>query len=193
MTFATKITVGRICLVPVFAIFAILYGAGARAGEPVEAYRWVAFGVFVVAAVSDGIDGWIARHFDQKSELGAMLDPIADKVLVLTAMVILTLFQWGPDNWRIPYAFAALVILRDVLILVGIRVMWSAKRKVEIRPHWTGKICTFGLFFVIGWVMLRFTTLSPIYPSALVAVFVLWSMLEYLRQGLRIMGAQPAS
>ncbi|MFU8892440.1 MAG: CDP-alcohol phosphatidyltransferase family protein [Luteolibacter sp.] len=187
MTFATKITIGRICLVPVFAIFAILYGIGAGAGEPVEAYRWAAFGIFVVAATSDGIDGWIARHFDQKSELGAMLDPIADKALVLTAVVILTCFQWGPDGWRIPKAFAALVILRDVLILVGIRVMWSAKRKVEIRPHWTGKICTFGLFLVIAWVMLRFTTLSPIYPSAFAAVFVIWSMVEYIRHGLRIM------
>lgn len=189
MTFATKITVGRLCLVPVFAFLAILYGIGAGSGEPVEAYRWVAFWVFVFAAASDGIDGWIARRFNQVSKLGAFLDPIADKALVLTAVLILTFFQWGPDGWHIPYWFAALVILRDCVILTGIRVMWSAKRDVEFRPHWSGKICTFSLFLVLGWVMLRFTAIPPIYPCAFAAVFIVWSMFEYIRQGLRILRA----
>lgn len=189
MTFATKITVTRLCLVPVFAFLAIMYGIGAGTGTPEEAYRWAAFGVFVFAAASDGIDGWVARRFNQKSDLGAFLDPIADKALVLTAILILTFFQWGPDGWRIPYEFAALVILRDCVILAGIRVMWSANRKVEFRPHWTGKICTFSLFLVLGWVMLRVTTIPPVYPCMVAAVFITWSMLAYIRQGLRILRA----
>jgi len=189
MTFATKITVGRLCLVPVFAFLAILYGIGSGAGEPQEGYRWAAFWVFVFAAATDGIDGWIARRFDQVSALGAFLDPIADKVLVATAVLILTFFQWGPEGWRIPYWFAALVILRDCVILVGIRVMWSARRKVEFRPHWTGKICTFSLFIVLGWVMLRVTTLTPVYPCAFAAVFIVWSMLTYIGQGINILRA----
>jgi CDP-diacylglycerol--glycerol-3-phosphate 3-phosphatidyltransferase len=187
MTLATKITVSRICLVPVFAFLAILYGTGADGGSPDETYRWAAFWVFVIAASTDGIDGWIARRFNQKSDLGAFLDPIADKALVLTAILILTLFQWGPDGWRIPYWFAALVLLRDCVILAGIRVMWSAKRKVEFRPHWTGKICTFSLFLVLGWVMLRAIPVSPIYPCVFAAVFIAWSLVEYIRQGLRIL------
>jgi len=187
MTFATKITVGRICLVPVFGFLAVVYGIGAGSGAPQEAYRWAAFLVFVTAAASDGIDGWVARRFNQKSELGAFLDPIADKALVITAILILTFFQWGPDGWQIPYWFAALVVLRDCVILIGIRVMWSAKRKVEFRPHWTGKICTFSLFLVLAWVMLRVIPISPIYPCAFAAVFLIWSMLEYIRQGLRIL------
>lgn len=187
MTFATKITVARICLVPVFAFLAIMYGIGVGSGEPREAYRWGAFWVFVIAAASDGIDGWIARRFNQRSALGAFLDPIADKVLVLAAVLILTFYQWGPDGWRIPYWFTALVILRDCVILIGIRLMWSANRKVEFRPHWTGKICTFSLFLVLGWVMLRLIPISPIYPSAVAAVFLAWSLLAYVRQGLRIL------
>lgn len=187
MTFATKITVARLCMVPVFAVLAVLYGIGAGSGEPVEAYRWAAICVFAIAAVSDGIDGWVARRFNQESELGAFLDPIADKALVMAAVLILTFFQWGPDGWRIPYGFAALVILRDIVILAGIRVIWSAGRKVEFRPHWAGKACTFSLFLVIVWVMLRPTTISPVYPSIVAAIFVIWSMLEYVRQGMRIL------
>jgi phosphatidylglycerophosphate synthase len=58
---------------------------------------------------------------------------------------------------------------------------------VEFSPHWTGKICTFFLFVVLGWVMLRVTELSPVYPCAFAAVFILLSMLQYIRQGIRIM------
>lgn len=189
MTTATKITVARICLVPVFAAYAIAYGLGVADGNPEESYRWAALGVFVAAAASDGIDGWIARHFDQRSDLGAFLDPIADKFLVLTAILILTFVAWGPDGWGIPLWFAAIVVLRDCVILGGIRILYSAGKKVDIRPHWTGKVCTFSLFLVLGWVMLKIIPLSPIYPCIFAAVFTLWSMLTYFRQGLRILKA----
>jgi CDP-diacylglycerol--glycerol-3-phosphate 3-phosphatidyltransferase len=187
MTFATKLTVLRLVLVPVFAFLAISYGLGTAGGAPDETMRWAAFWVFVTAAATDGIDGWIARHFNQKSELGAFLDPIADKALVLSALLILTFFDWGVEGWRIPLWFAALVVLRDSVILAGIRVMWSARKNVEIRPHWTGKVCTFFLFVVLSWVMLRVTELSPVYPCAFASVFILLSMVEYIRQGMRIM------
>ena len=187
MTFATKLTVLRLVLVPVFAFLAISYGLSTAAGTPDEALRWAAFWVFVTAAATDGIDGWIARHFNQKSDLGAFLDPIADKALVMSAVLILAFLDWGPDGWGIPWWFAALVILRDCVILAGIRVMWSARKNVHIRPHWTGKVCTFLMFVVLGWVMLRVTELSPVYPCAFAAVFILLSMLQYIRQGMRIM------
>lgn len=187
MTLATKITVARICLVPVFAAYAIAYGTSVSEQFPVESYRWIALGVFIIAAATDGIDGWIARRFDQRSDLGAYLDPIADKFLVLTAILILTFLNWGPGGWSIPVWFAGIVLLRDCVILGGIRILYSAKKKVIIRPHWTGKVCTFCLFFVLGWVMLRLFPLSPIYPCIIAAVFTLWSMLKYFQEGLRIL------
>ncbi len=187
MTFATKITVARICLVPVFAAYAIVYGLGVADGSPIEKYRWTALAVFIAAAASDGIDGWIARRFDQRSDLGAFLDPIADKFLVLTAILILTFVDWGADGWSIPLWFTAIVILRECVILGGIRILYSAKRNVSIRPHWTGKVCTFSLFLVIAWVMLKMIPLPPIYPCIFAAVFTLWSTLKYLQQGLRIL------
>jgi|AntRauTorcE11897_2_1112592.scaffolds.fasta_scaffold34874_1 CDP-diacylglycerol--glycerol-3-phosphate 3-phosphatidyltransferase len=187
MTLATKITVLRIFLIPVFASFAVLYSLGLQAGPANETLRWTALGVFTFAALSDGIDGWIARRFDQYSELGAFLDPIADKALILTAIIVLTFFQWGADGWAIPIWFAALVIFRDCLILAGIRFLYFKKLKVEIKPHWSGKACTFSLFVVIAWIMLKVVSISPLYPCLIAAFFTLWSMFEYIRQGLAIL------
>ena len=82
MTLASKITVSRIVLIPVFVLLAWRYGQSVTAGEANESLRWWALAVFLVAAASDGVDGWIARHFNQKSDFGAFIDPIADKVLV---------------------------------------------------------------------------------------------------------------
>jgi len=191
MTLATKITVSRIFLVPVFAVLAILYSFGITSGEAVETLRFWALGVFIAAAASDGIDGWIARRFNQRSDLGAFLDPIADKALVLTAIIILTFFKWGPDGWAIPLWFTILVILRDSIILAGIRFLYSKNLKVNIAPHWSGKVCTFSLFVVIGWIMLKIIPVSPLYPCIVAAFFTAWSMVEYIRQGRKILKTAP--
>ena len=190
MTFATKITVGRMILVPVFSVLAIMYGLSVQSGEPREDFRLAALAVFIAAAASDGIDGWIARHFNQTSDLGAFLDPIADKALVFSAVVILTFLDWGPNGWGIPVWFCSIVVLRDCVILAGIRVLYTAGKKVAIRPHWTGKACTFALFMVLGWVMLRVTQLPPAYPCMFASVLIILSILEYIRQGTLILKAE---
>ncbi len=187
MTLATKITVFRIILIPLFAVLAIRYGRSVPGGAPLEHLRWSAVIVFIVAAASDGVDGWIARRFDQCSQLGAFLDPIADKALVLTAIIILSVLDWGAPGWRLPLWFGILVIARDSVILAGIRFLTHKKHKVAIRPHWSGKVCTFSLFFVLGWMMLGPLPLPLDYVCAVAAVFIVWSMVAYIRQGLEIL------
>lgn len=191
MTPATKVTVARLFLVPVFAFLAVAYGRSVAIQAPDEALRWAALATFIVAAASDGIDGWMACRFNQKSDLGAYLDPIADKFLVLTAVIVLTSFEWGEKGWKLPIWFAVIVLLRDFFILAGIRVLYSTKRKVLIRPHWTGKVCTACVFFALAWVMLKVVPLPPVYPCTIAVVFLLWSMLEYLRQGIEILKHRP--
>ena len=102
MTFASKITLGRIFLVPVFAVFVAKYGLSVEDGQPQEKLRWIALALFVAASASDGLDGWIARRFNQRSKFGAFIDPLADKFLLITAIVFLSAFPWGTDDWRIP-------------------------------------------------------------------------------------------
>jgi CDP-diacylglycerol--glycerol-3-phosphate 3-phosphatidyltransferase/cardiolipin synthase len=187
VTFATKITVTRILMVPVFVALALAYGYSVREGRPDESLRWWALGVFVAAAASDGVDGWIARHCNQISKLGAFLDPIADKSLLLSGVVTLSIVDWGRDGWHLPLWMAVIVVSRDCIILGGIWILWRNHRKVKFAPHWTGKVCTVTQMFALGWVMLKVVPLSPEWPCALAAVFTVWSAITYVRQGLGIL------
>lgn len=177
---------------PVYAVLAFYYGHTVKIGQPDESLRWLALGVFVCAASTDGVDGWVARRFNQCSKFGAFIDPIADKALLLTGVITLSLVDWGAPGWRLPLWFAAIVILRDCIILGGIRILWDHRRKVRFTPHWSGKVCTVTQMFALGWVMLRLTDISPVYPCIVAAVFTIWSSIAYIRQGQRILRGDEA-
>jgi CDP-diacylglycerol--glycerol-3-phosphate 3-phosphatidyltransferase len=190
MTFASKITITRILMVPVFAVLALAYGQSVKSGAPNETLRWWALGVFVVAASSDGIDGWVARRFNQISKFGAFIDPIADKALLLTGVVTLSLIDWGAPGWRLPLWFAVIVVLRDCIIIGGIRVLWNHRREVKFAPHWSGKLTTVAQMFALGWVMLRVVDVPPFWPCVVAAGLTLWSTVEYVLHGLKILRGQ---
>ncbi len=193
MTLASKITLGRIFLVPVFAAFVAKYGLSVEAGGPQERFRWIALALFVAASASDGLDGWIARRFNQRSKFGAFIDPLADKFLLITAIVFLSAFPWGTGDWRIPPWFAVLVITRDALIVAGILLVKRTGREVRYSPHWTGKVCTATQMFAIGWVMLKVEVLPPVYPCLVAAVFTLWSAIHYYQEAARQLRAGRAA
>ena len=86
MNLALQITILRILLIPVFIGLVIYYGESVREGAANESLRLWAAAVFGIAAISDAIDGWIARRFNQITRLGTILDPLADKLLMLAAM-----------------------------------------------------------------------------------------------------------
>lgn len=185
MTFASKITLGRIALVPVFAFYVARYGWSVRTDDPDETLRWIALGLFIFASATDGVDGWVARRFNQCSKFGAFIDPLADKFLLITAIAYLSVYPWGVGNWRIPPWFMWLVIARDALIVIGIAIVKKRAGRVGYSPHWTGKACTVTQMIAIGWVMLKWIHLPPLYPCVLAAVFTVWSGYEYLRDARR--------
>lgn len=194
MTLASKITLGRIALVPVFAVYVARYGMSVAHGQPQESLRWTALALFVFASATDGVDGWIARHWNQKSKFGAFIDPLADKFLLITAIVFLSAFPWAAGEWRMPPWFAWLVITRDSLIVLGIILVKRAAREVHYAPHWTGKVCTVTQMIAIGWVMLKVDLFPPLYPCLLAALFTLWSAVNYYleaRRQLRVDFAKP--
>lgn len=193
MTVASIITLIRLLLVPVFAVLAIDYGVSIAEGRTNETLRYAALAVFITAAASDGLDGWIARRFNQRSRFGATLDPIADKALLLTALITLSVVDWGPDGWRIPPWFAALVIVRDIIIVGGVSLLHFLNDHVVVKVHWTGKVCTFTQMVALGWVMLRVFPLDPIYPCAVAALFTVWSGAIYLRVGILQIKHPPAA
>lgn len=154
MTLATRITVFRIFMIPLYAWLAVSYGHSVAAGSPEESHRLAAMGVFLAAGLSDALDGWIARRFQQHSRLGRILDPLADKCLMLTALIILNLHPWSAQHW-IPWWFATVVILRDVLSSLAAWAIARRHGRVQIVPHWTGKLATVLQLLALGWVMLQ--------------------------------------
>ena len=193
MTLASKITLARIGLVPVFAVYVARYGMSVAYGTPQEHLRWTALALFIFAAATDGVDGWIARRFNQESKFGAFIDPLADKFLLIIAIIFLSAFPWGSGDWRMPPWFAWLVITRDLLIGLGIILVKRAAHEVHYSPHWTGKVCTVTQMIAIGWVMLKVNVLPPLYPCLLAAFFTLWSAVNYYLEASRQIRQRPAA
>src|SRR5271166_3483215 len=106
-----------------------------------------AFLIFVLAGVSDAIDGFIARHFNLRTELGAYLDPLADKALLISIYVSLAIYA-GLPAW-----LAIIVVSRDVMILVAVLVSWLLEKPVEIRPVWESKINTAAQIALAGFAL----------------------------------------
>src|SRR6186997_2411962 len=182
VTLANKITLVRILLIPVFVGFALYYAHSVEEGAPDERLRWVAVTVFAVAALSDALDGWVARRFSQRSKLGVILDPLADKLLMLSAVCVLSFSAW-PDG--LPLYFVILSISREVLTIAGAFVIKFVAGKVEIAPHWTGKASTFTQIVAIGAAMLPYTGPFVHEAAMLASVFVVGSGAVYLIDAIR--------
>lgn len=188
MTTANKITVARILMIPAFVTMAIYYGESVERGQPLEWQRFAAIVIFIVAAVSDGLDGYVARRYNQRSSLGIILDPIADKGLLLSGIITLSLTTWSevePENGQFPLWFAVLVISRDAILLVGTLVLYLLNGKVNVKPHWTGKVATVMQMVAIGWVMLQVGVIPLLYVVIVAGAFTLISGFIYLTDGVR--------
>lgn len=193
MTTANKITLVRILLIPVFVTFAIYYGESVQRGEPLEWLRFTAITIFLLAAVSDGLDGYVARRYNQRSSLGVILDPIADKGLLLSGIITLSISNWSqaePIYGRFPAWFPVLIITRDAVILVGAAVLHLLVGHVRVRPHWTGKIATVLQMAAIGWVMLQLQILPLIYVVGAAGLFTFISGIIYMTDGVRQLQAE---
>ena len=182
MTTANKITIVRLLLIPVFVLLGVYYGQSVVDQVPDERLRYAAILVFIVASISDGVDGYIARHYNQRSKLGAILDPIADKGLLLAGLLTLTFSDWG---YRLPLWFPVLVIARDVVVVAGSLGLHYVNGEVQVRPRWSGKIATVFQMVAIAWVMFQFTFVSPQVPVVLAGVFTLISWAGYMIDGIR--------
>jgi len=191
MTTANKITILRILLIPFFVVELIYY---LQTGN--EIHRLLALLSFAVTAILDAVDGYIARRYNQKSELGAILDPLADKLLLVSGIVTLS-FNNSPQLGQIPLWLTGTVIGRDVLLLVGIAVIRLTVGKVTVRPRIIGKVATVFQMAVVIWVLLDWDRdLNTRWFEAWTigaAVFTGVSGLLYVWDGVKQLGAHPAS
>jgi len=179
MTIPNLITALRIILAPVFVIYLI--------NDRLNA----ALVVFLICMVSDGIDGMVARWFNQKSRLGAYLDPLADKTLLVTAFLLLAVRGYLP-SWLTVAAIA-----RDVMILLGVLVFHLNRMEIKIRPSALSKINTCVQFITLSVVLFKGFVLLPsaIYDALyyITAGLTIGSGLHYMQYGLRAMGEGTGS
>jgi cardiolipin synthase (CMP-forming) len=193
MTTANKITVVRILMIPVFVTLAIYYGESIQENNPQDWMRFTAISVFLLAAISDGLDGYVARRYNQRSSLGVILDPIADKGLLLSGIITLSISNWSqvdPHYGKFPAWFPVLVITRDAVILIGSAVLHVLNGTVRVRPSWTGKVATVLQMAAIAWVMLQIHILPLIYVVFAAGFFTLVSGMIYVRDGVRQLSAE---
>ena len=169
MTIPNLITILRVLLVPIFIIYMI---NDKTLGSLI---------IFVIASVSDALDGFIARVFHKKSDLGAYLDPLADKILLIAAYITLAILK------MIPAWLAVLIISRDVIILLGVLVLYLNRHPVKIHPSLLSKSTTCLQIATILMILSNsYLNLEPIniYAFWLTGGFTIASGLQYIRRGL---------
>lgn len=185
ITIATRITLIRILCVPVFVVLVVYYIASIRAGLPIESYRRAAFWLFLIVAATDALDGYLARKRNESTRLGAILDPIADKALMLSGLILLTKPSMPELSPHIPLWFTCLVISRDVFLVLGALLIHTVARDVRITPHLTGKIATLLQIIVIAWVLAQAAPVYFPWMVGLAALFTAASWSLYFIDGMR--------
>lgn len=179
MNLANKISIVRILLIPFF-IWAIVYYSPQR-----DFLRFVALGVFGLAVLSDAVDGYLARILKQRTMLGTFLDPIADKLLLITAFICLSVLNNLPDFLKLPPWVPIIVVSRDVIIVIGAIVIFLTTGGIEISPSPLGKITTFFQMATIISVLLRYPHSNYIWNLAI--AFTVLSGIDYIIRGTRLL------
>jgi cardiolipin synthase (CMP-forming) len=145
------ITIIRILLTPLFVIVLL------------KDFYGVALVLFTIAGISDGLDGFIARYFNQRTTLGAYLDPIADKLLLASAFVSMAVLKIIP-SW-----LAIIVISRDVLIIMGIAIITMTEKTYKVKPSIISKITTVAQIATIILALINISTMG--YTTLMVILF----------------------
>jgi cardiolipin synthase (CMP-forming) len=187
MTTANKITILRILLVPFFVVEVLYY-----ANNGGDLHLALAILCFAVAAILDGVDGYVARRYNQRSELGAILDPLADKLLLVSGIIVLS-FDHRPYLESVPLWLTGTIIGRDLLLLIGLIVLQMTVGKVTVRPRVLGKIATVLQMIVVLWILLKWQrhwlpiwTIGAATCTGISGLFYVW---DWVRQ----VSAHPSS
>ena len=175
MTTATKITLARVALIPLYLI--LMYLSGGQAGL----WMYLALGVFIFASVTDFVDGYIARHYNQVSDFGKFLDPLADKLLTIAAMAMFC--EWGTFP-----AWALMIVLTREFAVSGLRMVAGPKGKV-IAAGKSGKFKTastmVGLCFVMAFPTAVWMVNAVVW---MIVVTTVYSGVEYFIQNWKCLG-----
>lgn len=169
MTTATKITLVRVAFIPLYMV--LMYISGGAPGL----WMWLALALFITASVTDYVDGYIARKYGQVTDFGKFLDPLADKLLVIAAMVMFC-------EWGIFPAWALMIVLTREFAVTGLRLVAVGKGTV-IAAGWSGKVKTASTMISLC-VLMAFPTVPWLtwLVVGVIVVTTLYSGIEYFIQ-----------
>jgi cardiolipin synthase len=176
MSFADKVTILRILLIPLFVAL-LMYSRSQ------SHLRYMAAAVFGLAVITDFFDGLVARIKKEKSEIGQVIDPLADKLLLLTAFICLYVLKF-----KIPLWVVLIIVSRDFIILLGVLILYFLKIEIPIAPSVWGKLTTFFQMITILSVIMDVFFSNVIWTIAI--IFTLISGIGYFSRGVRAINAR---
>ena len=169
MTLASKITMARVVMIPVYLV--TMYLSGGAAGT----WMWASLAIFIIASLTDFVDGYIARHYNQTTDFGKFLDPLADKLLTLAAMCMFC--QWGTFP-----AWALMIILTREFAVSGLRMVAGPKGKV-IAAGKSGKFKTASsMIGLCVWMAFPGSALLGAVVTWMIVLTTVYSGVEYFIQ-----------
>jgi len=181
MNLANQITVLRILLTPLFVSLLLYYSPGR------EQFHFFSIVVFIAACLSDAVDGYLARRLGQTTLLGSYLDPVADKLLLLSGFLSLSFMSHLPEAIRIPAWVTIPVLTREFIILIGSAMIFLTTGKLTAEPLFIGKVttlCQMAALFIA--LLAAPETVRNVFFGATVGLTVA-SGIGYLRMGGRLL------
>ena len=191
LSWPNRISMMRLLLVAPFVILVM------NQQEWGEIARYGALAIFVVMAISDAVDGLLARRLNQTTRLGAILDPLADKVLIICSVVPLSLEATSVPGAQINNWIVVAIVGKDLWVIIGFIVLYLVTDRFMVRPNRIGKLATFGQLIMVGLVLVApdlnrlggrvGSHLAQVAGWAVVAISVA-AVVSYTRFGLRAVG-----
>lgn len=175
MSIPNYLTLFRIILTPIFFIALVSYT------PEKEGLRFLALTIFVVAAATDALDGILARFLKQRTELGQILDPLADKILLVSGYVGLLFVSTLP--FRPPLWITVIIIFRDFFLLIGFFALNFMSIKMEIQPNRWGKFTTASQMLLLCFILLEWPFALPL--AYLTVLLTIISGIIYITKGLK--------
>lgn len=175
MNFANKVSIFRVISIPFF-LAVILYYEPQR-----DILRYIALGIFLLAVVSDFVDGYIARVKKQKTKFGSIVDPLADKLLLITSFIAIYSKVNLYPGISFPLWVVLTIISRDVIILLGAVIIYVIKQDLNVVPSYWGKFTTFFQMMAVISFLLRFNFVAIVWDIAV--FFTVLSGIDYIRKG----------
>jgi cardiolipin synthase (CMP-forming) len=185
LTLANRITIFRFFCVPIFTLLLLYYIISYKHGNPLLFFRWGATILFIGTVILDAIDGYIARTRQQITRLGTVLDPLADKALLLSGLIVLASPKPLVFHPLLPVWFVLLVISRDVVLVLGATLIHFSTGNVIVRPRITGKLTTFFQMLIIAWVLIGLSDIVFNYILWIAASCTLVSGIQYIFDGIK--------